>query len=77
VSNAPNTTIPDLHSAILLLTVTLDSLMTNDEVVLPLLNLNLPSTGPSFMLDLLASHMELTQSLSLKCHSTLPTAERL
>ncbi|XP_046643911.1 breast cancer anti-estrogen resistance protein 3 homolog isoform X1 [Daphnia pulicaria] len=65
VPHAPNTTIPDLHSAILLWTVTMDSLMNDDEVALPLLNFHLSSTGPDFGLDLLASHMELIRSWSL------------
>lgn len=43
----------------------MDSLMTDDEVALPLLNFHLPSTGPDFGLDLLASHMELIRSWSL------------
>ena len=65
VAHAPNTTVPDLHSAILLWTVTMDSLMSDEEVTLPLLHCHLPSTGPDFGLDLLASHMELIRSWSL------------
>ena len=66
VPHAPNTTVPDLHSAILLWKVTMDSLMADDDqVALPLLNLHLPCTGPDFGLDLLASHMELIRSWSL------------
>ncbi|XP_032779198.2 breast cancer anti-estrogen resistance protein 3 homolog [Daphnia magna] len=65
VAHAPNTTIPDLHSAILLWTATMESFTVDDGAKLPLLNIHLPSTGPDFGLDLLASHMELIRSWSL------------
>ena len=62
--HAPNTTIPDLHSAILLWQATMESLM-DEGVSIPFINVHLPSTGPDYGLDLFASHMELIRSWSL------------
>lgn len=44
---------------------TMESFAVDDGVSLPQLNVHLPSTGPDFGLDLLASHMELIRSWSL------------
>lgn len=68
VPHAPNTTIPDLHSAILLWTATMESFLSDDGINIPLVNLQLPITGPDFGLGLLADHMELIRSWSQNLH---------
>jgi len=55
--HAPNTTVPDVHSAILLWQATIESFLADDS----LSSIN----GPDFGLDLLASHMDLIRSWSL------------
>lgn len=64
--HAPNTTVPDLHSAILFWTATSEeSFLTDDGLTLPHINLTLPTTGPDFGLDVFSNHMELIRSWSL------------
>ena len=66
VPHAPNTTIPDLHSAILLWEASLEAFLDDEcGVTIPRLgSLQLSSSGPDFGLDLLASHMDLIRSWS-------------
>lgn len=64
MKHAPNTTIPDLHSAILLWSATLETFLEEEGIVMPKVNLHLPSTGPDFGLELLSSHLDLVRSWS-------------
>ena len=61
--HAPNTTVPDLHVAVLLWTATMDSFL-NNGIVVPRLNLHLNNTGPDYGLDLLSNHLNLIRSWS-------------
>lgn len=63
--HAPNTTIPDLHSAILLWNASFDAFLSDDGVSLSLDNLHLPSTGADYGLNAFASHLDLVRSWSL------------
>lgn len=62
---APNTTVPDLLSAVLLWEASLESLFKEDGLSLPRLNLNMPNTGSDFGLDCFSSHLTLVRSWSL------------
>lgn len=64
VPHAPNTTIPDLHSAILLWEASMEAFLDDDGVNVPRLNIHISSGGQDFGLDLLSSHMELVRSWS-------------
>jgi len=66
--HAPNTTIPDLHSAILIWQATLESFL-DDGVSIPCLNFHLTTSGPDYGLDLFNQHLNLIRSWSLN----LPT----
>lgn len=74
--HAPNTTIPDLHSAILLWQATLESLL-DDGVSIPHLNFHLSTTGPDYGLDLLNQHLNLIRSWSLNLPTYLRNSQRV
>lgn len=66
--HAPNTTIPDLHSVILLWEASLDAFL-DKGVSIPRLNFHLGTTGPDYGLDLFSNHLNLIRSWS----QNLPT----
>lgn len=67
--HAPNTTVPDVHSAILLWQATIESFLADDDSGQHKSASNLhhlsSTNGQDYGLDLLASHMDLIRSWSL------------